>query len=132
MDTGASCSLIDLGSLETIELTPQIDQTTRQSLIDASGQDMDILGSVCFNVSISGYNIQQEFQILNVKTYKHILLGCNFMSNFETIEFDFAVNKVKLNKSWIPCVSPTQNEQVRLQSKVTLPPRSDNVVLVHC
>ncbi len=93
---------------------------------------MDIAGSIYFDLSISGLHLKQEFQVLNAKTYKHILLGRDFLSKFQTVEFDFAFHKVRLNGKWISCVQPTNNEQVRVQHAVTLPPRSENVVIVHC
>ena len=53
------------------------------------------------------------------------------MSNFEIIELDFADQRINLNGNWIPCVSSTENCTVRVQHSITLPPRSENVVIVH-
>ena len=48
--TGASCSLIDVGSLG---LDPKI-ITTKHKLVDASGKELNIIGSVTVTVSLGG------------------------------------------------------------------------------
>ena len=93
---------------------------------------MDIAGSISFDVFISGLRFRQEFQVLNAKTYKYILLGRDFLSHFITIQFNFADQRIKLNGNWIPCVPPTDDVTVRVQRAINLPPRSENVVVVHC
>ena len=109
-----------------------IDKTNFKPLVNALGQIMDIARSVAFDISVLGFRLRQEFQILSAKIYKHILLGRDFLSNFKTIELDFADQRINLNGNWIPCVSSTDNCTVRVQQAITLPPRSENVEIVHC
>ena len=65
-------------------------------LIDASGRNMDIMGSVVVSISLGGVLLQQNLKVLNAQTYKHVLLGRGFLSNFDSVEFNMPKNKVKL------------------------------------
>ena len=131
LDTGASCSLIDIGSLQMLGLGHKI-ITTEHKLVDASGREMNIIGSVMVTINLGGILIKQNLKVLNAKTYKHVLLGRDFLSNFGTIEFDIVANRVKLGKKWFICVSSKAKEPVRVQNNVSLPPRSESIVNVKC
>jgi len=69
---------------------------------------MDIAGSISFDVFMSGFRLRQEVQVLNAKTYKHILLGRDFLSNFRRIQFNFTDQSIKLNGNKIPLGSTYQ------------------------
>lgn len=131
LDTGASCSLIDIGSLQTLGLDKKVIKTEHK-LVDASGRDMNIVGSVVISICIGEVTIMQQLKVLNAKTYKHVLLGRDFLSHFGTIVFDTVANRVKLGEKWLVCVSPKLKEPVRLQNNVSLPPRSESIVYVKC
>ena len=120
LDTGASCSLIDIGSLQVLGLDSKI-ITTEHKLVDASGREMNIIGSVMVTINLGSVIIKQNLKVLNAKTYKHVLLGRDFLSNFGTIEFDMVANRVKLGKEWFICISSKVKEPVRLQNNVSLP-----------
>ena len=93
---------------------------------------MNIVGSVIITINVGGFVIKQNLKVLNAKTYKHVLLGRDFLSNFGSIEFDMVANRVKLGKEWFLCVSSKVKEPVRVQNNVSLPPRSESIVNVKC
>ena len=101
-------------------------------LIDASGRNMDIMGSVVVSISLGGVLLQQNLKVLNAQTYKHVLLGRDFLSNFDSVEFNMPKNKVKLGTEWFTCVSSQRKEPVRMQNTVSLLPRSESIVNVKC
>ena len=74
LDTGASCSLIDIGSLQMLGLDSKV-ITTEHKLVDASGREMNIIGSVMVTINLGSVIIKQNLKVLNAKTYKHVLLG---------------------------------------------------------
>ncbi len=86
--------MIDRGSLEQVITNPIIDKTSFKTLINASGNTMDIVGTFSCEVTVSNFHFKQQFQVLNAKTYKHILLGSDFLSNFTTLEFDLLFTKL--------------------------------------
>ena len=130
-DNRASCSLIDLGSLQTLGLDAKIAPSDHH-LIDASGRDMNIMGSIVVWITFGGFLFQQNLKVLNAQTCKHVLLGRDFLSTFDTIQFDMARNKIKLGTEWFVCVSSKGREPVRVQSSVSLLPRSESIVNVKC
>ncbi len=123
--------MIDIGSLQTLGLDTKI-VATEHKLVDASGREMNIIGSVLVTINLGGELIKQHLKVLNAKTYKHVLLGRDFLSNFGSMEFDMVANKVKLGKEWFMCVSSKGKEPVRMQNNVSLPPRSESIVNVKC
>ena len=133
IDTGATCSLMDIGTIEKLGFDNQIDQQAHHRLIDASGNDMKIIGTVNIDVSLGPHVVvNQNIKILNVKTYKHVLLGRDFLSRFRNIEFDFSNHSIRIGRHWFPCVKPREKEVVRLDSKTSIAPRSETVVTVNC
>ena len=72
--------------------------TPEHKLVDASGREMNIIGSVMVTINLGSVIIKQNLKVLNAKTYKHLLLGRDFLSNFGTIEFHMVANRVKLGK----------------------------------
>ena len=83
LDTGSGTSVIDLGTLQKIGLDNRIDKSSEKSLINASGDQMKLLGSVFIPVTIPGPRPQEQaFQVLDSVTYSNILLGRDFMRKF--------------------------------------------------
>ncbi len=76
-------------------------ETSKYSIIDASGKIMDITGCVDLNLSIMGSTLKQNFKVLNSKTYNNVILGRDFMSKFPSVEFNFAKHEIKLGKTCI-------------------------------
>ena len=103
LDTGASCSLIDLGSLQSLGLDMHLANSDNE-LIDASGNKMNIIGSIDINIELNGIHLVQNMKVLNSKTFRNIILGRDFLSHFETVEFDFPKNRIKLGHQWFNCV----------------------------
>ena len=133
IDNGASCSLIDIGTIEKLGFNKHVDQQTHHHLIDASGNNMKIIGTVNIDVLL-GLHIfaNQNVKISNVSTYKHVLLGRDFLSHFRTIEFNFLNHNIRLGNTWFKCVQPGEKAIVRLNSRTSLAPRSGKVVTMHC
>ena len=93
---------------------------------------MNIMGSVVVSIPLGGFLLQQDLKVLNAQTYKNVLVGRDFLSNFDAVQFDMACNKIKLGTEWFVCVSSKRREPVRVQSNVSLPPRSESIVNVKC
>lgn len=49
LDTGAGCSVIDIGSLEHVGLVDEI-LKTKDGLVNASGDEMEVLGMIIIDV----------------------------------------------------------------------------------
>ena len=104
MDSGAGCSVIDIGTLENIGLVENITPCD-DHLVNASGEKMDIAGVVKIDVQIRGTkSVKHEFKVLNAKTYSNVLLGRDFMKLFGSVTFDFVSNKVRLGRIWMKWV----------------------------
>ena len=130
MDTGSGCSIIDLGPLQRIGLDNCIDKSSPKALINASGDTMKILGTVKIDVTIGGSQPRNHvFQVLDSVTYSNVLLGRDFMRHFGSVQFDFARNSIQLGKLSLSGLSPN-TARVRLCENVTIPPRSEAVLLV--
>ena len=133
MDSGAGCCVIDYGSLENIGMQKDI-RKFDSCLLNASGHGMDILGVVNIYIQIPTINkpILQEFKVLHSKTYSKVLIGRDFMKHFGTIKFDFINKKVQLGHIWINGINIEGDEKVRLCKSTTIPPRTEQIVLVRC
>ena len=96
LDSGAGCSVIDLGFLEKLGLAQNITSSNHR-LINASGKTMDILGTVNMEVKFNRMKpIVHEFKVLNTRTYNNILIGRDLIKMFGTVKFDFTKNRVQL------------------------------------
>ena len=95
---------------------------------------MDICGVVTLEVKLRGIKtVNQEFKVLNSKSYSNILLGRDFMKRFGSIKLDFVKNRVKLGKKWVHGVDfRNARENVRLAEESVIPARSEQVVTVRC
>ena len=132
MDSGAGCSVIDMGTLEKLGLEHQI-RTCTDQLVNASGHKMDIAGVVDIMVQVRGTkSVKHEFKVLNSKTYSNVLLGRDFMKLFGSVTFNFVANRVRLGRIWVNGVRIVNKEKVRLIGKTTIPARSEQVVTVRC
>lgn len=131
LDTGASCSIIDLGTIQNLGLDKNIIKSTHE-LIDASGNDMSIAGSVDLNVHSRDFRVVQNMKVLNSKTFRNVILGRDFLSHFKTVEFDFVGNRVKLGNQWSNCVEIRGKELVRLNEKTSVAGRTETVIQVKC
>ena len=80
MDTGAGVSVIDLGTLNQVLSSPQL-QKTEKTLFDASRTKMDILGTVSLKVKLAGEKklMDHRFYVLNSDAAKNVILGVDFM-----------------------------------------------------
>ena len=67
LDTGTSCSLIDRGSLQMLGLDSKI-ITTKHKLVNASGREMNIIGSVMVKINLGSVIIEQNLKVFNAKT----------------------------------------------------------------
>ena len=72
LGTGASCSLIDIWTLQIFGFDPKI-IIIEHRLVDASGREMNIMGSGKVTITGDGVIIKQNLKVLNAKTYKNVL-----------------------------------------------------------
>ena len=114
VDSGASCSVIDKNTLDNLGSFP-ISKAIKP-LVDASGNSMEVVGSVLLPVHPIGLRKPKlvEFCVTNSKRYSCILLGRNFMSSYKTVLFDFANNRIKLGDTWCTGLSIKHKDCVRL------------------
>ena len=132
MDSGAGVSLIDYGSLDQLSSATSM-KIPEDVCVNASGDEMDIIGVVNIVVEIANLKpITHEFRVLNSKTYSNVLLGRDFMKLFETVTFDFKLNRVRLGKQWVSGVNVNSVDKVRVKEKTTIPARSEAVMTVRC
>ena len=130
LDSGAGCSVIDIGTVQEIGLEQNIVPSSHH-LVNASGERMDIAGVVNIKIRLQGMKpMVHEFKVLNAKTFSNVLLGRDFMKLFGQVTFDFNANKVRLGRSWIKGVKLQSREKVRLVTDTIVPARSEQVVSV--
>ena len=108
LDTGASCSIINLGTFESLGLQSK-SIPSHNRLVDASGNNMQVLGSSVIGIFIKGYKFSQEMKILNSKSYRNVILGRDLLSKFSNVQFDSKKRRVKLGHYWHYCVSLKPN-----------------------
>ena len=131
LDTGASCSLIDLGSLEILGLASNIRQSEHR-VIDASGHEMKLRGSVFIKIGVKDAVVYQKMNVLDSKSYRNVLLGWDFLSQFCTVQFHFQSNRIQLGSLWYNCATINENSGVKLTNAVSLPARSESIVNGKC
>ena len=120
INTGASCSLMDIDTIGELRLNKQIDQQARHHLIHASGNSMKIIVTVNIDISLGPHIVvNQNVTILNVRTYKHVLLDRDFLFQFRNVEFYFLNHNIRLGKTWFNCVKPREKAIVMLDSKTS-------------
>ena len=67
IDTGASCSLIDMGSIQKLALNSHI-KPSLNHVIDASGNKMNITGLVDIHITAPGVNTMQNMKIIETNS----------------------------------------------------------------
>ena len=76
-------SVIDLGTLKRLGLDRNVDRASAKSLINASGNQIKILGFVPITIILPCSQPRDHiFQVLDNITYPNILLGRDFMDQF--------------------------------------------------
>ena len=134
IDSGGGKSLIDLGTLELLNI-PATDVTPLadgEQLTDASDNEMNILGTVAINVEMLGYGktIRHEFPVLNKRTYKNVVLGLDFMARFEKVSFDFKSGEVVFDGQKIVRATRPGRKVVRIEGATSVPARSEQIAVV--
>ena len=84
LDTGASCSLIDLGSVQKLQLNSLINSTYHH-LVDTSGNNMEIIGSIDVPSTIGNNRFVQNLTVLNALTNRNSILGHNLLGHFDNV-----------------------------------------------
>ena len=109
-----------------------VEQSDRD-LVDASGNKLNIVGTVVISVSLSGTpDRRQTFQVLDANSRSTLLLGRDFMSTFGAVKFDFQRNRVQMGRKWIDGLAMGSRKNVRLNETVTIAARTEQVVQVRC
>ena len=68
-------------------------------------------------------------KILNSKSYRNVILGRDFLSEFSNVQFGFKKQRVKLGHY---CVKRSQPSVVLLAENNELPARKESVATVKC
>ena len=133
LDSGAGVSIIDSESLKRLNITKQITPTSA-NLIDASGNQMNILGKVTLSILIKGIYCtkSQEFHVIKTSRAANILLGRDFMEKFGSMTLDFQHNRVKLGKTWLSGLKINKPQKVRVAETTLVPSRTETVVIARC
>ena len=131
IDTGASCSIIDIGSLQRIQPNTGI-QPTSNPIIDASSNCIKISGAINISVRLKDVTIEHSLKLLDVNSHRNVILGRDFLSKFSVVEFNFSSNAIKLGDQWHKCVDITDQCTEGLVSQFTLKSRSESIVTVRC
>ena len=131
INTGASCSLIDIGSLEKLGLA-QLVNSINHRLINASGNDMNIMGSIDVEIRVNNKSISHNMKVLNSRSYRNILLGRDFLMHFSSIQFDLHKTRIQLDSIWHDFVRISKNNYVKLLNNVIFKARSEHIVNVQC
>ena len=132
VDSGACSSVIDVETLKGFGSFPI--SKTDKSLVDASGNSMQVIGTVSLSIQPLGVRKATviKFCVIEASRYRCILLGRNFMGSYKSVTFDFEKNRIKLGESWCRGVTTKNNDAVRLVERTVIPARSEKVVKVKC
>ena len=132
IDSGAGTSVMDLGTFESLKLNKKLLLDSKDVLLDASDNKMDILGKVPLKVIIRGTNKEfiHEFQILNRRSYRNVILGRDAMSKFDEVTFDFSNDEIIMNGCRIAKVAAPGRNVVRMDGALSVPARSEIVAVV--
>ena len=109
LDTGASASIIDLGTVQRLQLESLVKRNGGNPVncFDASGNKMNIIGSILLSVGLIGCNdkIDHNFLVLDIQSNRSLLLGRDAMKKFKSVTFDFETKKIKIGSpgcNWLP------------------------------
>ena len=98
LDTGASFSVISQSFLSEIAPNCKINVSKRNGVVDASGQDLNIIGDVSLTLRIKSTdeileleNVQ--FSVLGRLT-ANIILGCDILAQLNECTLCFALRKI--------------------------------------
>ena len=133
MDSGSGRSVIDIGTLETIGADYKIVKDDTVQLLNASNEVMDVLGKCTIRLSIPklGKTLDHEFTVLNVRTYKTLLLGRDFFRKMGEVTIDVEKGRIKMCGRWIKGEKSSKRVQVRTREKFTLPARSEHFICMN-
>ena len=76
--------------------------------------------------------LEHSLKVLDVNSYRNVILGWDFLSKFSVVDFDFSCNAIKLGDQWHKCVDINDQCTVGLVSQFTLERRSESIVTVRC
>ena len=62
---------------------------------------METVGRIKLKTKLLGTDpeMSHEFQVLNIRSYRSIIFGRDFLKRYKTAEFDFLSNKIKISPS---------------------------------
>ena len=74
---------------------------------------MNIIGTVTIKVKLEKLKpYLHEFKVLDSKTYSNVLLGRDFMKQFDSVKFNFVKNKIQIGNVWLNSLSIKNKERV--------------------
>ena len=132
LDSGAGCSVIDFETIKRLGIETSIVKS-KHNLVDASGNEMKIIGSVEIKVTLPRMaDCMHTFRVLDTNGPSNVLLGRDFMKKFGSVKFDFINNRVQLGNTWVDGLTIDNKRKVRLNEKVVIKARSEQIVQVRC
>ena len=116
VDSGAGCSVISSDILNKIRKANTV--KTDKVLVDASGNDMNIIGVIMLPVKIIGLKESKlvEFFVSDANS-SCFLLGRNFMKLYGTITFNFRNSRVKLGNYRCNEVEMKQKQHIAIKKQ---------------
>ena len=75
--------------------------------LDASGNEMEIIGKIHLHTSINGAQGEfiHDFRVLNSESCNSIILGRDFFKFYDAIMFDFKNDRIKVGNAWLKRIS---------------------------
>ena len=133
IDSGASRSIMDIDTLESLGLQNEIILDPNIGLTDASNNKMAISRRCTLRLYIPKIRktFRHEFSILNVKTYKTLLLGRDFLSDIGPVTIDVQENRVKIDNKWIYGEKSKNRLRVNTCADIVSPGRTEQTICVN-
>ena len=131
IDSGASRSIMDIGTLESLGLQNEIILDPNIGLTDASNNKMAISGRCTLRLYIPEIRKTFRHEFSNVKTYKTLLLGRDFLSDIGPVTIDVQENRVKIDNRWIYGEKSKNRLRVNICADIVLPGRTEQTICVY-
>ena len=132
IDSGAGVSVMDLGTFERLGLKHEMITDLKEVLVDASGNEMDILGKIDVKINIQGSErvFEHDFRVLNQHSYRNVILGRDVLCRFNEVTFDFRNDEIIMDKCHIRKAPTAKCKTVRINKISVIPARTEQILVV--
>lgn len=133
LDTGAGPSIIDQDSMKKLNLARfYSSETSIGPVFDASGNRISVIGALTLPIVIGPVSCTAHpIQVVNT-SHRNLILGRDFMSQFDSTTFHWSRNEVAINGHIIKGVAVDRRARVTLAKNVEVPPRTELLVHARC